>query len=96
MDTKVDKIILKEGMSYYSRIYNKKIKYHIVKIFEDDKNTIVVIKFFGIYKRWWHYETWDYDHLISYFECGLHSFKRLKDNIITDDLDKNCYEEENK
>ena len=34
-------------------------KYHIVLSFEDNGDTFFVVKYYGRYKQWWHYEVWD-------------------------------------
>jgi len=34
-------------------------KYHLVLSFEDNGNTFYVVKYYGRYKQWWHYEIWD-------------------------------------
>ena len=33
-------------------------KYHIVLSFDDNGDTYYVVKYYGIYKQWWHYEIW--------------------------------------
>ena len=38
-------------------------KYHIVLTFQDNGETYYVVKYYGIYKQWWHYEVWDADRL---------------------------------
>ena len=32
--------------------------YHIVLTFEDNGKKYYVVKFYGKYKQWWHYEVW--------------------------------------
>ena len=34
-------------------------KYHVVLSFIDHDETYFVVKYYGIYKQWWHYEVWD-------------------------------------
>lgn len=34
-------------------------KYHIVLSFEDLGETYYVVRYYGKYKQWWHYEIWD-------------------------------------
>lgn len=34
-------------------------KYHLVLSFEDKGNIFYVVRYYGIYKQWWHYEVWD-------------------------------------
>ena len=36
----------------------KEYKYHVVLSFSDDNETYYVVKYFGRYKQWWHYEIW--------------------------------------
>ena len=38
-------------------------KYHIVLSFEDNGKLFFVVKFYGIYKQWWHYEVITEDEL---------------------------------
>lgn len=40
-------------------------KYHIVGYIRDGEETVVVVKYFGKHRRWWHYEVW------TEFEAGL-------------------------
>lgn len=42
-------------------------KYHRVLTFEDNGGTFHVVKFFGKYKQWWHYE------IMSDLEYKLHT-----------------------
>lgn len=42
-------------------------KYHRVLTFEDNGKTYHVVKFYGKYKQWWHYE------VMSDFEYKLHT-----------------------
>lgn len=44
--------------------YNDR-KYHIVTSFEDNGEIYYVVKYFGRYKQWWHYE------VLSSFELAL-------------------------
>lgn len=34
-------------------------KYHLVLSFEDNGCFFYVVKYYGRYKQWWHYEVWD-------------------------------------
>ena len=42
--------------------YFEKRKYHVISKFEDIKGNnegfLYVVKFFGKYEQWWHYEIW--------------------------------------
>jgi hypothetical protein len=42
--------------------YFEKRKYHVISKFEDtkgnDEGLLYVVKFFGKYEQWWHYEIW--------------------------------------
>ena len=33
-------------------------KYHIIGYIQDGNETLVVLKYYGKNKRWWHYEVW--------------------------------------
>ena len=33
-------------------------KYHLVLSFEDKGEIFYVVRYYGIYKQWWHYEIW--------------------------------------
>ena len=45
-------------------------KYHIVLSFEDKGNILYVVRYFGIHKRWWHYEIWDKETMAFNKERG--------------------------
>ncbi len=36
-------------------------KYHVVCSFTDNGETFYVVKYYGKYQQWWHYEIWDSD-----------------------------------
>lgn len=36
-------------------------KYHLVQTIEDDGKTFYIVKFYGKYRQWWHYEIWSED-----------------------------------
>jgi len=48
---------MKVGDCFYK--YDKPTKYHVVNIFEDNSEIIVVYKYYGKYKQWWHYSVED-------------------------------------
>ena len=65
---------IKEGQTFYKKRDNRKC--HIVKIFKDKNEKIVVTKYFGIHKRWWHYEVEYFFSFEKNFNYGLYSKKR--------------------
>lgn len=38
-------------------------KYHVVTTFEDRGATFYVVRYYGRYKQWWHYEIWTEDDM---------------------------------
>ena len=44
--------ILPDGFKYR---YHDRL-YHVVMHFTDDGNLMYIVKYFGRYKQWWHYE----------------------------------------
>ena len=34
-------------------------KYHVVAIVNDGDEVLIVVKYFGKRRQWWHYEVWD-------------------------------------
>ena len=40
-------------------IRGNEYKYHLVLSFEDKGDIFYVVRYYGIYKQWWHYEIWD-------------------------------------
>ena len=51
---------LKTEFRYGDRLY------HYVKTIEDDGKVLYVVKFFGKYKQWWHYEIWsEYEYKLN-------------------------------
>ena len=61
---------------WYEKLDGRR-KHHIVSIIQDGDTGIVVSKYYGIYKQWWHYEIMEIDNMQSYFECGLYSRKMV-------------------
>lgn len=49
-----NKIIFKKGDIFYKS--RDRRKYHIVKVLNEPCGKLYVVKYFGIHKRWWHYE----------------------------------------
>lgn len=33
--------------------------YHVVLSFNDNGETFYVVKYYGKYRQWWHYDVWD-------------------------------------
>jgi hypothetical protein len=60
---------MKIGDVFYIQLsYQNYRKCHIVNIFEDNEETMIVYKFYGKYKQWWHYEVehlWAYENKIT-------------------------------
>lgn len=53
-------------------------KHHIVAIVEDGENVMVVHKYYGKHKQWWHYEieyVYGFNHAIK---IGLYTKERRK------------------
>lgn len=71
--------MIAEGMVFYQ--LNDELKYHIVAILNNEPRVQVVFKYFGINKKWWHYEIESLRAMQSNFECGLYLEKRKKDEI---------------
>lgn len=55
--------------------YDKR-KYHVVNSFPDIGNYIYVVRYYGKYKQWWHYEAWDAYTVDLRMESGM--IKNLK------------------
>ena len=67
---------LKVGDVFYKK-YDRN-KYHIVAILDEPEKQIVY-KFYGIHKRWWHYDIKSEYSMNHAFEIGLYSKKRDKE-----------------
>jgi hypothetical protein len=67
---------LQKGDCFYK--VNDERKYYIINIFEDNDREIVCIKFYGRDIKDWHYEIWEYDWLIKYFESELYNLKKTR------------------
>jgi hypothetical protein len=64
---------LKIGSVFYE--INEDYKYHVINIFKDNDSNIIVFKYYGKHKQWWHYEVielWKFNmrikHEIYYFK----------------------------
>lgn len=57
----------KAGQAYKCRINNKNYKIHIVAVVDIN---MVVYKFYGKHKQWWHYEIKRADDLEFYIELA--------------------------
>ncbi len=66
---------IKKGLCFY-KIKDKR-KYHVVEIIKEPE-TQVVVKYFGINKKWWHYEIESLYGMELSFETGLYFLKRGK------------------
>lgn len=57
----------------------RSLKYHVVETIEDKGELLLIIKYYGRRKQWWHYEIkhlWD---VIERFNCGLYNdYKKAK------------------
>jgi hypothetical protein len=68
---------MKKGDVFY-KIHDRR-KYHIVDIIKDCDRTIVLFKFFGIHKRWWHYQIQHLWSMEDWFKNGIYSNIRFKE-----------------
>ncbi|HPJ86769.1 MAG TPA: hypothetical protein PLU55_01510 [Candidatus Pacearchaeota archaeon] len=50
---------------------DKNYLYHVVEIIEDGEEAIIVYKYFGKHKRWWHYLVKSKRDINIWFEAGL-------------------------
>lgn len=64
---------MKIGDTFYKR---DGIKYHIVNILTDNYVQLIVYKFFGKNKRWWHYEIEEYEIFETKIKCGSYFTKK--------------------
>jgi hypothetical protein len=64
----------KSGMIFYKR--GDKRKYHIVSIIDEPQDKMIVYKFYGIHKQWWHYEIESKYVMDLSFDSGLYSLHR--------------------
>ena len=58
-------------------------KYHLVLSFQDNGETFFVVKYYGKYKQWWHYEIWD-EETFSYNK--EHGYKIVKHRDKKEDI----------
>ena len=65
----------KVGAKYRLANPNDKRKYHVIH--NDEVEKIVVVKYYGIHKRLWHYEIWDYLQ-INIFNQDRKYYRRVK------------------
>lgn len=56
-------------------------KHHVVAVCKDGDNLIYVLKYFGIHKRWWHYEVME--HWRLELKLDYHLVKDIKRKRIT-------------
>ena len=55
----------------------KEYKYHVVLSFTDNAETYYVVKYFGKYKQWWHYEIWSADDSRIEKQVELYNKKQI-------------------
>lgn len=65
---------MKIGDTFYKKRDDR--KYHIVNIFIDKDVELIVYKFFGKHKRWWHYEIEEYETFEDCLKAGLYYTKK--------------------
>ena len=66
-------------VKYYCDIkyfWDKKYKYHVVQIIDEKPDPIIVYKYYGKYKQWWHYEIKRLYEFESYIKAGLYKLKK--------------------
>ena len=58
--------------------WDKRYKYHLVSIIQDKENSIelVVSKYYGKYKQYWHYQIEKLEYVLIDFTIGLYTYKR--------------------
>ena len=61
---------IEEGKTFYKK--NDERKYHFVKVFKDEYTRLIVYKFYGIVKQWWHYRIETYNDFMDKSETGLY------------------------
>jgi len=64
----------KPKMVFYKK--RDKRKYHIVSILDESQDKMIVSKFYGIHKKWWHYEIESKYGMDLSFDSGLYSLRR--------------------
>jgi len=49
-------------------------EYHIIGIplFQSEDDKLIIYKYFGKHKQWWHYEIKTVRHFESWLDCGLY------------------------
>lgn len=55
-------------------------KYHVVAVVVDGDHLIYVLKYFGIHKRWWHYEAMEHLKFKTALDCNLVKNLVIKQN----------------
>ena len=79
-----DKLHLMHGLTldigdcFYEKTYN--YKYHIVAILDEEPEKMIVYKYYGDHKQWWHYEIKSLYSMNLWFESGLYFIKE-KENV---------------
>jgi hypothetical protein len=65
---------LKKGICFYKK--NQDLKYHIVDIIKDKSTELVIYKWYGKHKQWWHYEISELWEINLSFEYSTFYFKK--------------------
>ena len=63
----LDVATLKKGTKFRYKRY----PYHVVDKCEDNDTILIIVKYFGKYKKWWHYEIFEADHFEELVAKGL-------------------------
>jgi len=69
-------MIHKKGKTFYNK-NGDVMKCHIVGTMNDNGQILVIYKYFGTHKRWWHYVIEEVESFNNYFKVGLYSTKNL-------------------
>ncbi len=72
---------LKIGQFFYEKNPNSNYKYHIVNIFKDNDLWLIVFKYYGKHKQWWHYELKELWNFNSWVEGGLYLLNKKDKNL---------------
>ena len=64
---KLDIATLEKGTKFRYKRY----LYHVVDKCDDNGTILIVAKYFGKYKQWWHYEVFEADRFEGLVEDGL-------------------------
>lgn len=68
--------MLIDDIEYFYKI-KQPYKFHVVEIIKNEKpEPIVIYKYYGKHKQWWHYEVETIRNLIECFRIGLYTQER--------------------